>query len=171
MKIGTYISIVLVIIALLFGVGFWFGGKYNYERIESLLMPSENETSSHIDTVTIASKPDSIKVPIDKVKTRYREVVKYINIHDTIEKFTAFTDYIDTTIADVKINLEAKQPEKEYKFRILPPPLRYIIQTDTIKTKIYVPKIETNYTAVALSGATGAVLGVVGTILIINSTK
>jgi len=124
-----------------------------------------NETISNpVITITVrdtiySNKIDTVKVGYPVVKTIYKEKI------DTIIITQAFEKSIDTTFIDSsRMQIVYMFPQDTFKIK-LQTRIKEIIQKDTIKTYIEIPK-QRDYTTSLLFGCGGLILGIIGGVLI-----
>ena len=156
MKAIKYILIVIGIVAPII-LGWWFGGKYNMERLEQML--TQTETVTQYDTV-IQQQTDTLIIRKNDVKTYY------YNSIDTIIITKEFEKSIDTTIEQSRIQVSYYFPQDSFKLK-LNLAIKEITKTDSIK--VYIPKIEyknnvQNNLRWGVGGVlTGVLIGVIAT--------
>jgi hypothetical protein len=120
--------------------------------------------SNPVVTITVrdtiySNKIDTFKVGYPVVKTIYKEKI------DTVIISQAFEKSIDTTFIDSsRLQIVYMYPQDTFKIK-LQTRIKEILQKDTIKTYIEIPK-QKDYTTELLFGAGGLILGIIGGVLI-----
>lgn len=149
---------VLIILGILFimALGYIIGGKYDYDKIESLL--TKKEIVTKFDT-TYVYKNDSLVITNRDVKTIFTHSI------DTIIIDKAFIKEIDTTIDESKLQVSYFFPSDTFKIK-LQTAIKEILRTDTVKTYVTIPQYRTDYTTPIMAGVAGIGAGVVLGILI-----
>jgi hypothetical protein len=150
LKVIAIITMVaIIILAFLFGVR-------NFKFHETINNPVVTITVR--DTI-YSNKIDTFKVGYPVVKTIYKEKI------DTIIITQAFEKSIDTTFIDSsRLQIVYLFPQDTFKIK-LQTRIKEIIQKDTIKTYIEIPK-QKDYTTPLLIGGGGLILGIIGGVLI-----
>ena len=153
-------KVTLIIIGILFilAVGYLVGGRYDYEKIESLL--TKKEVVTKYDT-TYVFKNDSLVISKHDVKTIFTHSI------DTIFIDKAFIKEIDTTIEQSRLKVSYYFPSDTFKVK-LQTAIKEILRTDTVKTYVTIPQYKSDYTTPILSGVAGIGAGVILGILIIK---
>lgn len=150
------ITLIAIGIIFILAIGYIIGGKYDYEKIESLLTKKEIVTS--YDT-TFVFKTDSLNITKRDVKTIYTHSI------DTIFIDKAFIKQIDTTIDQSRLQVSYYFPQDTFKVK-LHAAIKEILRTDTIKTFVTIPQYKTDYMTPVLSGIAGIGAGVLIGVLI-----
>lgn len=129
MKTIKYIIIVISILTPIIAA-FWFGGKYDINRLERLLTKTEIVTK--YDTL-IKFSNDTLIIKKENVKTFYYNQI------DTIFITKEFEKSIDTTIEQSRLQVSYFFPQDSFKLK-LNLAIKEITRTDSIK--VYIPKVE-----------------------------
>lgn len=148
MNTFKYILIIIGIVAIGL-LGYFVGGKYDYEKIEQLL--TKKEIITQYDT-TFVFKSDTIKISKEFVKTYF------YNSIDTIFITKEFEKNIDTTINDAQINVSYFFPQDSFKIK-LRNKITEIVRTDTIKTFLTIPQYKDDYVKIGSVGLAGVGVG------------
>lgn len=147
--IAIIVMIAIIILAFLFG-------ERNFMFHDAINNPVVTITVR--DTI-YSNKIDTFKVGYPVVKTIYKEKI------DTVIITQAFEKSIDTTFIDSsRLQVVYMFPQDTFTIK-LQTRIKEIIQKDTIKTYIEIPK-QKDYTTPLLFGGGGFVLGIIGGVLI-----
>lgn len=150
--------IIFIIMTLL--VGFFIGGKYNYNNLSQLIKKDTMYIKGSNDTL-IKHTIDTIYITKQKIKTIERDKI------DTIYVTQSFTKVIDTTINEARIEVSYFYPEDYAKIK-LQQKVTEILRIDTIKTfaPIEIPVVD--YKTTISTGVVGIGVGLIIGILLIK---
>lgn len=136
----------ILLLVLLFFIGYVVGGENMKKRITSQLPPPVHT----IDTILVRPDPDTVRVE------RWHPA---IIIRDTVPPAPspAYVAMHDTTIAGIWLHMGFLHPEKVFKYTLRPPDIKIIKDTVFVPAPILVK--ETDWDTIWKVGVVGLAVG------------